>query len=333
MRLVTIDIETKVVQARETLVLRVEPAPDHTIGSIAKAVAPRLNDSGIRFIQELSHGFPQMAVLAAQENAHGRQTISSAEQLLDRIIWGRKAQNDTAQKALECLSLFSWVGLTERTGNGIAFIAREFAGIPVDVFIESVKAFKPRGIIEQRGDFIQVTPIPLATCLGVRRLSLLPEGKLAAFFAKAPPELRTSLLKRLRWLDTAPEAKQFAQTLLNPENLGNITALHTDFGVECLDRLVHVDPDTAMATIDRVFGSLTTQDLRAIEDGRRHLVWASQSWLSENRASTGQQLFSADLLPQKQRITSQITLPDSSNNFTNSASVALKRTLLPGFLF
>jgi hypothetical protein len=81
-------------------------------------------------------------------------------------------------------------------------------------------------------------------------------------------------LKRLRWLDTAPEAKQFAQTLLNSENLGNITALNTDFGAECLDRLVHVDPDTAMATIDRVFGSLTTQDLRAIEDGRRHLVWA-----------------------------------------------------------
>jgi hypothetical protein len=163
-------------------------------------------------------------------------------------------------------------GLTERTGHGMSVIAREFADIPEDVFIESVKSFKPRGIIEQRGDFIQVTPIPLATCLGVRRLSLLPDGKLEAFFAKAPPELRTSLLKRLRWLDTAPEAKQFAQTLLSSENLGNIAALNTEFGAECLDRLVHIDPDTAMVTIDRVFGSLTTQDLGVIKDGRRHLV-------------------------------------------------------------
>ena len=274
LRLVTIDIETKIVEAEETLTIRLAPASDQMIGNIAKSVVPGLRDSEMRLIQELSHGFPQMAVLGARVKGHGRRTLASSEQLLDRIIWGRNAGNDTAQKALEFLSLFDWVGLTERTGNGVAFIAGEFAGMQEDIFVEHVKSFKPRGIIEQRGDYIRVTPIPLAVCLGGRRLSLLPDGKLRAFFAEAPPELKNSLLRRFRWLDTVPEARQFAQTLLSPENLGHIDALKTDFGAECLDRLVHVDPDTAMATMDRVFGSLTTEDLSTVKDGRRHLVWA-----------------------------------------------------------
>jgi hypothetical protein len=51
----------------------------------------------------------------------------------------------------------------------------------------------------QRGDFVQIQPIPLAARLAARRLSLLPDGKLASFFTQAPPELRMSLLRRLRF--------------------------------------------------------------------------------------------------------------------------------------
>lgn len=290
LRLVTIDIETKIGQARETLTIRLAPALDQTIGSIAKAVAPPLSDSEVHFIQELAHGFPKMAVLAAQQNGHRRQAIHSVEQLLDRIIWDRKVCNDTAQKALECLSLFEWVGLTERAGSEAAFIAKELAGMLEDDFIAHVKSFVPRGIVEQRGDFIQVTPVPLAAHLGRHRLALLPEARLETFFSQAPPNLKTNLLKRMRWLDMSPEAKKFAHHLLRSDNLGNIDTLHTGFGAECLDRLVHVAPETAMATIDRVFGGLTTTDLSTIKEGRRHLIWALEKLVfrrqSFDRAAT-----------------------------------------------
>jgi hypothetical protein len=106
LRLITIDIETKIGQTMEPLTIHLAPASDHTIGGIAKAVAPQLSDSEAHFIQDLAHGFPKMAVLAAQQNGRRRQTIHSVKQLLDRIIWDRKVHNDTAQKALECLSLF-----------------------------------------------------------------------------------------------------------------------------------------------------------------------------------------------------------------------------------
>jgi hypothetical protein len=274
LRLVTLDVETTVVQAKDTLTIRLEPAPKEMISQIARGVTPKLSDADTQFIQELSHGFPQMAVMAAQQNARGREAIQSVEQLLHRIIWGRRAQNSDAQKALETLSLFDWVAIAGRHADQVKLVARELTGMSEDTFIEAIKSFKSRGIVIHRGSFVQVQPIPLAARLAARRWNVLPDGKMVAFFQAAPPELKESILRRIRWLDNEPEAGKFAAALLAPTAFGSLEALNTDFGSKVLDRLVHVQPDLAISTLTRVFGTLSIAELRAIEDGRRHLVWA-----------------------------------------------------------
>lgn len=274
LRLVTIDTETKLLEDENTLILRLEPAGDKMIGAIARSVAPMLDESTTHLIQELAKGFPKMAVLAAQQKGIRRQAIRSSQQVLDRVIWGRRQRNDKAQKALELLSLFEWVGLKGQVADEARVIAQKLAEMTQDEFLEGIKSFKSRGIIVQRGDFVQVSPIPLATTLGANRLSVLPEGRLAGFFALVPERLKKSLLQRMRWLDTSVEARDFARTILDPACMGNLAMLNTDFGAECLDRLVHVDADLAMATIQRVFGDLTDEELKAVNAGRRHLVWA-----------------------------------------------------------
>lgn len=274
LRLVTIDVETKVAQADDTLIIHLERASDEMIGEIAQGIAPELSDNDARFIQELSNGFPQMAVLAARRNAGGRQTIGSAGQFLDRIIWGKRPHNDEAQKALDILSLFEWLGLSGRVSDQAAHVAAMLAGMSEDAFVEHVRSFGSRGVVVERGDFVQVQPIPLAARLAAQRLARLPEGKLASFFAQAPPNIQKSLLRRLRWLDTSNVAQEFAEQLLKENCLGNLAALNTDFGAECLDLLVHVTPDVAMTTIDRVFGHLSVDELLSVGDGRRHLLWA-----------------------------------------------------------
>lgn len=274
LRLVTVDVETRIQQSQDTLVISLEPAPDELIGSIARSVAPTLNDGDTRFIQELANGFPRMAVLAAQRGGRRREAIVSIEQVLDRIIWGMRPHNDRAQKALETASLFDWLGLSGRVKEQATYIAHEFAGSSEDAFVEDLKSFQQRGIIVRRGDFVQIQPIPLAARLASHRLSLLPDGKLASFFMEAPPELRMSLLRRLRWLDSSPAAVTFARQMLGTNCLGNLAALNSRFGSEAVDRLVHVEPAAVMATIDHVLGNLTLDQLRGIQDGRRHIVWA-----------------------------------------------------------
>lgn len=272
--LVTMNIETKVLQASDTLSLRVEKADDKLIGVIAKGVAPKLTDTATRFITELAEGFPRMAVLGAQQGGAGRQTLESVEQVLERIIWAGKSPNQEAQRALEVASLFEWLGIEGRVESQAEFLAARLAGQTTPRFVEHLLSFESRGIITRRGDFLQVGPVPLAARLGLTRLALMTADKLLDFFNQAPEELRASFLRRLKWMDTSPTATAFAERLLEPGLLGSYVALNTEAGSKALDRLVHVAPDAVARTIERVFGSLTIDELRAAEGARRYLVWS-----------------------------------------------------------
>ncbi|WP_041163278.1 hypothetical protein [Mesorhizobium australicum] len=276
LRLITVNVETKFTQVKGTLTIRLDRADDATIEAIAKSAAPALRQTDAHFVAELANGFPQMAVLGAQQNGDGRDTIRSADQVLDRVIWGDRPHNDEAQKALEVLSLFEWVGFKGQPIGEAAFVAGKLAGMTTDQFIDQILSFKQRGIIETRGSYFQVLPIPLAARLGAPRLGRLSSDALVRIFSDAPDGLKASLLGRMRWLDTSPTAKAFALALLLPEGIGNLAALNTEFGAKCFDRLVHVDPDRAAATIDRVLFPLSHDELQAIRDGRNYLVWALQ---------------------------------------------------------
>lgn len=274
LRVLTIDVETRVYQNENVLTIRVEPASNELISGIAKAIDPTIADTSVRFIQDLSHGFPQMAVLAARQKGSGKQTVQSAQQYIERVLWGQRAPKDDAQKALSVLSLFDWVGIAGRMTQQAERIASELANMSLDAFVEHIKSFKSRGVVIQRGDFVQVQPIPLAARLGVERLQLLPDGKLISFFYGETPELKKSLLARIRWLDSAPEARDFAATLLAQDAFGNFETINTELGSEVIDRLAHVAPDLVMTTVDRLFGNSTIEELAVVKNGRRHLVWA-----------------------------------------------------------
>ena len=274
MRLVTINIEAASSANSDTLTIRAERSTDALIEQIAKAIAPKTSDSASRLIQALSAGFPRMAVIAARQRADTRQTLRSVEELIDRILWEGRTKNEEAARAIEFASLFEWVGIAGSASSQAKFIAENLALISEDSYVEHVRSFKRRGIAVQVGNFLQIQPLPLAARLAAHRLAALPQGRLVRFFADAPKELQSSLLRQLRWCDEAPAAREFAELLLKEDNLGNLRTLSTDFGAQCLDALVHVAPDTAMSTIERAIGRLSIDELTELRQGRRHLVWA-----------------------------------------------------------
>jgi hypothetical protein len=305
LRLVTIDVETKV---QDALVIRLEAASDTMIGSIANSVARGLSESDTRFIEEIAKGFPKMAVLAARQEGRSRPTISSAEEILDRVVWGRRHRVEEAQKALELLSLFEWVGLGGRVAEEGNSIAEKLGDMTQDAFAEHIMSFTSRGVILQREESVQVSPIPLAVFLGAKRLTLVKD-KLLSFFLEAPIRLKIGLLRRLRWLDTSQAAKAFARGLLAYDCMGNLATINTNWGSECLHHLVHVDPDLVMATIHRVFDGSNADELQLVSDGRRYLVWALEKLAFRNESFDG----AATLL---RRLAASETETTFSNNAT-----------------
>lgn len=274
LRIVTIDVETNILLAINTLTIELEKADDALVAAIAKAASVELDNTDARYITEIADGYPGMAVLAAQLNGDRRLTIRSVDQIMDRIIWGQRTPNADALRSLECLCLFDWVDLKNPAAGEAQFIAETLAHMTREQFVEHIQNFEKRGIVLKRGHYFQAGPIPLAARLGANRLERMTAEDLQACFSNAPDKLKRSFLKRLRWFDTSPVARAFARFMLGEEGIGTRVALNSEFGSQCLDGLVHVDPDAAMATIDRVFGDMTRSQLHLVIDGRRYLVWS-----------------------------------------------------------
>ena len=283
LRLVTIDLETRYLKEKGLLTIQLERERDGVISSIAKSAAPRLSEQGLQIITNLSNGFPQMAVLAANQDADGRNTILTAEQLIGKVIWGSRSHQDDAERVLEALSLFEWVDTRGDQGGEAGLIAEQLAMTSFERLVEVLHGAQGRGIVERRGHFVQIVPIPLAARLASARLQKLPDTTLSRFFVTAPEGLKSSLLARLRWLDTTDEAHQFARQLLDEAQFGNLSALRTDFGAKCLERLVHVDPDRVMRTLDRILLPLELEDLGSFSyTTRAHLVLALERLVFRN---------------------------------------------------
>lgn len=274
LRLISIDVENRQVASATVLTVEVEAAGGSLIETLIGAVDAKLDAAVKSYIRDVAQGYPRMAVHGVRAAREGSNPIRSAAELIDRIVWGRRSPDAEAMRALEVASLFDALRIKGEAPTDLAAIAAPLAEMSEPRMREHLLSFAERGIVTEKGRYIQVQPIPLAAHLGRRRIAALGAAGVAAFFADAPEHLRSRLLDRLKWLDTAEEAQAFAVDLLTADGIGTFAALNTEFGSRCFDRLAHVVPDVAMDTLDRAFGPCSKDDLKRFEDGRRHIVWA-----------------------------------------------------------
>lgn len=274
LRLVTIDIETAAAPSTDMLVVRLEAMSGTAVRAVAREVAPALSDAALRVIEDLAQGFPRMAVLAAKQGGVGQGTIRSAAEILTRVVWGARRPDNEAQKALQIASMFEWIGIDGPVVHEAEIVAQHLAEMSTPAFVAHVRSFLARGVVLSRGNYIQVSPVPIAASLAGQLLTLMTQTAIDEFFAAASERLKLSLLARLRWLDLLPQAKSFATRLLAPTALGNLKQLSSELGIQCVDRLVHLVPDEVMALLERVLGPLDAADLHALSETRRELVWA-----------------------------------------------------------
>jgi hypothetical protein len=271
-RLVSMDIETSIHKSIHTLTIDITPAPYELLAGIVTNTCPNLKDAAREYIIDLSQGFPKMAILAAKALENGGNPIDTLEELWEKIIWGRTPKDHSAQKSLEILALFDGVGFKGEKAVERDFVDKNLVNATPDDFEEHIKSFVKRGIIEFKGRFFQVVPIPLAAKLGKDRLSLFPDNKLIAFFDICPQNLKLSLLRRFRWLDTSVEAQEFARVLLQPGRYGNLRNLSSRSGAESFHRLTHINPDVALESLELIFNTGGIQDFKNYGDARYWVI-------------------------------------------------------------
>jgi hypothetical protein len=237
-----------------------------------------LQDNEVERVSQFAQGFPQIAILTARAGrALNFNDLNSQNNIADRLLWGRGAPDPQAREYIRCLALFAFVGETGNVKHQLDFVRSDLcSGVSEYDFNRSIRRFKEMRIIQEAGDFIMVTPPPLAVALAAEWLNDAPDD----FIVRLLPGIDTNNLTRafceqLHKLDFSERAKALSERMIGPNGpLSLAEVLDSEVGSQIFRALAELNPLAATECLYRAFSQFTPEQARGIKAGRRHLIWA-----------------------------------------------------------
>src|SRR6266542_1894774 len=278
--LLTLDYEAEELR---TEFLHIPLAPEKlrdVVQKILKSVRElaHLEDAEVNRIADFAQGFAQIAILTAQAGgAVDYKTLNSQGGLAERLLWGRESPDDRARDIIRSLSLFSAIGVSGPVAKQLQFVREELCGgISEYDFNRLTSRFRNSRIIQAAGDYIMVTPAPLAAALAAEWLEYTPDSD----FVRLLPTIDAAGLTRpftdqLKLLDFSEKAAALCSRLLGPSGpLSSAEVLNSSVGSQIFRALSELNPLVATESLYRVYLHFSPAQMRDVTIGRRDLVWA-----------------------------------------------------------
>ena len=195
--------------------------------------------------------------------------LNDAE-LVKKLLWGRDAHNEKAQSVIEACAIFDVLGFTGAAAVQRNFVAEELCGIKGEELSYGIcQAFIGRGVCQTGGDFIQVTPKPLALRLAAEWWQKRPPDTVAALLERiSKNNLGQALCDQMAKLDFLPQARELTKELCGDSGpFGKAEVLASDEGSRLFRSLVEVNPSAGV--LKRWLKRIWCRNHRRIEIGRR----------------------------------------------------------------
>lgn len=221
---------------------------------------------------------------------------------------------------LKALSLFTYVGIDETEQNQTVQIIRFFKLENIQLIAQLAK-LKRRGLVIQKGDYIQITPLKLARELAVEFWNEDFIGSHPEFidFIKTNSIVKPFIKRTKELLDTG-KPFEFVVNISNT-TLRKYDFLNTDEGSMLFMEFAGIAPNETFESLEVAFHKKTTEELVKFKEGRRYTVWALEKLV-----------FRKDLFKRAANILYRLAIAeneDISNNSTGSF-VQLFQVMLPG---
>ena len=244
-------------------------------------------------VATLAEGFPQMAILAAMARKDGLVLPNNMIEIdtIDKLLFGHKDVNSAEKDVISVLSIFSKVRFPPdevilvlntdelmRYEIELKFIQTHLCSrISYRDFFKIVKAHKRRGIIEQRGSFIQVRPAPLAIRLAVDWYTCQPPSIIYDFVVQFSDfrELGQHAISRLTQLEGLNTAKSIAQQIWGASSpFRTAEILLSSFGSRVFLGTCRLDLNLSYGVLNSVISALDENSWIKLNHNRRNFVWA-----------------------------------------------------------
>jgi hypothetical protein len=248
-----------------------------------------LTEDQRKIIKEFSEGIPLMATLLAENARKEAQNIGllTDKALLDKLL---SMSDEREKEILKSCSIFRYIGFEEEAIGQIEFIitCKEITQIPGNdeeklyFFNRTFNKYHKREIFEKNGRLFGIRPRPLAFSLATEWFETCTSDRLKKVIeAIQSPEnphskiLTESLSKQIKYLGNNEKVKELIDKLTGPNGpFDNAEVANTELGSRLFRSFVEVNPVAVAKNLYRLFSSMTIEQLKLVNDGRRNLVWS-----------------------------------------------------------
>lgn len=256
------------------------------IPDILKNLFSAIDKAEIERIASFAQGFPLIAVLLAKQLSRGSPNLGelTEESIIEKLL-GIDSNDNETKYILRAVSLFEYLGYNDDVIEQRNFVATNKLLTPLNIsdsetaksrFKEVCEHYIKRGIIEVKGRHIFLKPKPLALRLAREWWESSQEDRIEEILiAVSDNGLATQLCDQIAKLDFVPKAKELTEKLCGATGpFGQAEVLNTEQGSRLFRSLVEVNPEATANCLTRIFSSYSVEKLKAVDKGRRNLVWA-----------------------------------------------------------
>ncbi len=251
-------------------------------------------DPDVKYVARISEGYPLMALAFCDSIL--KKGIADfnkflPEDFIEKLIFGDQQKDKIEYQVIRACSVFSAFGFSDDSYRALLskesikslemqmdFIREQiFDGtITQTAFIETCNKFRNVGLIEKVGIYYIVKPTILAINLAASWLKNTPTSRIVAIVHKLKDvHLDQRFVERLSDLDQLDKAKDLVDELWGPGTFfGSAEVLKTSWGSQLFRCVVDVNPIATAKALDSSFMHLSSEELLAVVEGRRNLVWA-----------------------------------------------------------
>jgi len=277
--LVTIDDEPAGSGAQADHVF-VELAADSVIDAMLKRIVPGLANEDHRRVINFASGLPQLAVLIGLTWMKEEPIGSATDQaLIERIVLGKKLQNAAViQDAAMLVSAFGLIGIKPPVDQDMESLALLSPNRTREELRSALSDLERRRVAQRRGRLLAVKPLPIAIALAERQWRRWSHSQWDDILSGSLPDhLRIRAARQLALLNTSPTtATEVVRHVCRPNGpLATLDEISRPGNADVISALAEVDAQAVVTLIERVFGALTTENLKNVSGNvRRQLVWA-----------------------------------------------------------
>lgn len=300
-----------------------------------------LPDDISRRIRDFADGVPFMAEMMLKNYRDQREDYAK---LTDTSIVARLLPgiNEQERHILRSCAIFKQIGYEQELESEIRLILNSPSISPhisgdeqarINLFRELKEKCLQIGIFEKRGRYFHIRPRPLAFYLAgewfkgcdSQRLTEVIQEIQAYSQEKQYNLLAEAICDQIKYLSNDDKAKQLFDGLLHQGNpFDNAELLNTELGSRLFRTFAEVNPEATADCLWRLLSPMTIDQLKAIEEGRRYLIWALEKIC-----------FNPSTFERGAKMMMRLAVAENEPNIGNNATGVLKdlfHVLLPGTL-